>query len=53
MSRSITADLGILAAVFVIVTLLAEVAGAPNLGTAMTFGQLGFGAALVLVMTRR
>ena len=53
MSRSTTTDLGIMAGVFAAVTLLAELAGAPNLGTAMTFGQLGFGAALVFVLTQR
>jgi hypothetical protein len=38
--------------VFVVVTAIADVAGAKNLGTAMTFGQIGFALALVGVMLR-
>ncbi|MEN0013346.1 MAG: hypothetical protein AAGC46_08270 [Solirubrobacteraceae bacterium] len=36
--------------VFVVVTAVADVAGAKNLGTAMTFGQIGFAICLVLSM---
>ena len=42
----------ILLGVFVAVTLLAELIGAANLGTAATFGQLAFLAALVYVLMR-
>jgi hypothetical protein len=34
-------------------TLLAELAGARNLGAALTFGLLGFSLALVYVLARR
>lgn len=34
------------------VTLLAVVAGAPNLGTALTFGQIAFAVALIVVLLR-
>ena len=47
------ADLGLLAAAFVAATALAELLGAANLGTAMTFGELGFVAALGLILLRR
>jgi hypothetical protein len=40
----------LLIAVFVVVTVIAELAGAKNLGTAMTFGQVAFGLALVGMM---
>lgn len=39
-----------LVAVFVIVTAIADVAGAKNLGTAMTFGQIAFALCLVASM---
>ena len=48
-----TTDLAIPAGAFAAVTLIAEALGAANLGTAMTFGQLAFGLALVLVIVRR
>ena len=38
---------------FAAVSALAELFGAANLGTALTFGQLGFCAALVAVLLRR
>ena len=46
-------DVGLLAAVFVAVTALADLAGAANLGSAMTFGELGFVAALAAILARR
>ncbi len=46
-------DLLILVAAFAAATAVAELAGADNLGIAMTFGQLAFAAALVWVLTRR
>lgn len=42
--------LAILAAAFAAATLLAELLGASNLGTALTFGQIAFGLALVAVL---
>ncbi len=53
MSRPVAINLAIVVAVFVLVTLVAQVAGAANLGTAMTFGQLGFGAAMTYVLVKR
>ncbi|MFL5845111.1 MAG: hypothetical protein ACJ762_10490 [Solirubrobacteraceae bacterium] len=46
-------NLGIMAGAFAGVTAIAEVAGATNLGTAMSFGDLGFAAALVYVLVKR
>jgi hypothetical protein len=46
-------DLGIVAAAMVAGTLLAELFGATNLGTALTFGQIAFAAALVWVLLKR
>jgi hypothetical protein len=46
-------DLPAILAAFVLATLVAEVAGAANLGTALTFGQIAFAAALVFVLVRR
>ncbi len=40
----------LLVAVFAIVTAIASAAGAANLGTAMTFGQVAFAIALVALM---
>ena len=44
--------LGLLA-VFVVVTAIAYVLGAANLGTAATFGQIAFAGALVWVLLKR
>ena len=46
-------DLAILAAAFAAGTLLAELLGAENLGTAFAFGQMAFVLALVFVLVRR
>jgi hypothetical protein len=46
-------DVAALLATFLLATLVAELAGAANLGTAATFGQLAFLAALVYVLLRR
>jgi hypothetical protein len=43
----------ILVVVFVGVTALAVLFGAKNLGTAMTFGEIAFAAALVWVLLKR
>jgi len=46
-------DLAIVLGAFVAATLFAEVAGAANLGTALSFGQIGFVLAAVYVVLRR
>ncbi|HVE68390.1 MAG TPA: hypothetical protein VNB64_07400 [Solirubrobacteraceae bacterium] len=46
-------DLVLVLAAFAAVTGLAGLLGAADLGTALGFGQLGFGAALVYVLLRR
>jgi hypothetical protein len=46
-------DVGLLLGVFVGVTAIAEVFGAANMGTAMTFGVLAFAPVLVWVTLRR
>ena len=46
-------DLAIVLGAFVVASLVAGAAGAANLGTALTFGQIAFAAALVYVMLRR
>jgi hypothetical protein len=46
-------DLLTLIAVFAIVTGIAELLGAANLGTALTFGQIAFAATLVFILVRR
>lgn len=42
----------LLLAVFAVVTAVAELLGAANLGTAMTFGQLAFAGTLVALLVR-
>ena len=44
--------LALLVAVFAVVGGIAELFGAANLGTALTFGQMAFAAALVWLLTR-
>jgi hypothetical protein len=46
-------NLAILVGAFAGSTAIAEVAGAANLGTALSFGQLGFALALVYVLVKR
>jgi hypothetical protein len=46
-------DAGLLAAAFAAATAIAELLGAANLGTAMTFGQLAFAATLIWLLLRR
>ncbi len=53
MSRARLVDLALLLGAFVAGTLLAELLGAVNTGTAMAFGQLAFAATLVFVLLRR
>jgi uncharacterized membrane protein (DUF485 family) len=45
--------LALVLAAFALGTLVAELFGAANLGTALTFGQLAFAATVVWVMVRR
>ena len=51
--RGALLDLAIMLGAFAAATLVAELAGAANLGTAMSFGQIGFGLAAVYVLVRR
>ena len=51
--RGALLDLVIMLGAFAAATLIAELAGAANLGTAMSFGQIGFGLAAVYVLVRR
>jgi hypothetical protein len=53
MSRRWLLDLALMVAAFVVVTVVAELAGAANLGTAASFGQIGFALAAVFVLVRR
>jgi hypothetical protein len=46
-------DLFFLLAAFASVTAVAALLGAANFGTALTFGQIAFAAALVWVLLRR
>jgi hypothetical protein len=53
MSRGALVDLAIMLGAFLLATLLAEAAGAANLGTALSFGQIGFALSAVYVLLRR
>ena len=53
MRRGWEGDLTIVLGAFVLGTVVAEIFGAANLGTALTFGQIAFAAALVYVLLRR
>ncbi|HEX7609119.1 MAG TPA: hypothetical protein VF380_00475 [Solirubrobacteraceae bacterium] len=46
-------NLAIMFGAFVVASALAGALGAPNLGTAMSYGQMAFAAATVYVMLRR
>jgi hypothetical protein len=46
-------DLAIVLGAFVLASAAAGALGAANLGTALSFGQIGFAAALVYVLLRR
>lgn len=50
---SLATQVAILVAVFTIVTAVAELAGAANLGTAMGIGQIAFTATLVVLLLKR
>lgn len=49
---SLRSQLLVLAGAFAGATLIAELAGAANLGTALAFGQIAFVVALVATMLR-
>lgn len=53
MKRTWLIDLAIMIGAFVVATVVAEIAGAANLGTAMSFGQIAFALAAVYVLLRR
>ena len=53
MNRGFLVDAAVAIAVLVVVTLLAELLGATNLGTALTFGQIALVGAVVFVVLRR
>jgi hypothetical protein len=46
-------DLALILGAFVVVTLVAEVLGATNFGTALAFGTMAFAGMLVFVLLRR
>jgi hypothetical protein len=49
---SFVAQAGILVAVFAVVSLIADLAGAANLGVALGIGQIAFAIALVAVIVK-
>ncbi len=51
-ARLVLRAAAILLSVFALATVVAELVGAVNLGTAATFGELAFLAVLVYLMTR-
>jgi hypothetical protein len=46
-------DLAVILGAFALATLIAELLGATNLGTALSFGTIAFAGALVFVLVRR
>jgi hypothetical protein len=46
-------DLAIMLGTFAVVSAIAGLLGAKNLGTALAFGQIGFALAVVYVIARR
>jgi hypothetical protein len=46
-------DLALLVGGFAVASALAAAFGTPNLGTALSFGQIGFALALVYVLLKR
>lgn len=53
MNRGWLLDLALMVAAFVAATLVAELAGADNLGIAISFGQIAFALAAVYVLVKR
>jgi hypothetical protein len=52
-NRHAAVDLVLMLVAFALCSAIAGLAGAPNLGTALTFGQIGFALAAVYVVLRR
>jgi hypothetical protein len=46
-------DLALIIGIFILATVIAELLGAINTGTALTFGQIAFAGALVWVLLKR
>ncbi|HEY4094611.1 MAG TPA: hypothetical protein VGM33_03830 [Baekduia sp.] len=46
-------DLALIIGIFILATVIAELFGAINTGTALTFGQIAFAGALVWVLLKR
>lgn len=53
MRRGAPIDLALMVGAFVLATVVAELAGAANLGTALSFGQIAFALAAVYVVVWR
>lgn len=53
MTRELVIDLAIMLGAFVLASVVAELAGAANLGTALSFGQISFALAACYVLMRR
>lgn len=51
--RSFAVDLAIMIGAFVLATVIAALAGAANLGTAASFGQIAFALAALYVVLKR
>ena len=51
--RRALVDLALIIGAFVAATLIAEAAGAANLGTALSFGQIAIALAVTYVLLRR
>lgn len=53
MTRELLVDLAIMLGAFVLASVVSELAGAANLGTALSFGQISFAVAACYVFMRR
>jgi len=53
MSSAAITDLMLMLGAFALCSAVAGLAGAPNLGTALTFGQIAFALTAVYVLMRR
>ncbi|HWI07617.1 MAG TPA: hypothetical protein VNT54_08885 [Solirubrobacteraceae bacterium] len=53
MRRGAVLDVALMLGAFAVVTLIAQLAGAANLGTALSFGQIAFAIVAVWVVVRR
>ena len=51
--RTVLVDLAIMIGAFAVASVVAELAGAANLGTALSFGQIAFALAAFYVFMRR